>query len=172
MSALRTVKIISATLLLSVALFGCQKKESRWDAAQRESSQPKTETPAPAAPPATAGGSLNKFFPKAADGFEVTPSQEKKGFAEYKLKKDGKEMAMLSISDTSANSDPNAVGKYKQSSLKVGGYPAVALGNTMLSVLVADRYQVKVQSKDPAFTKTQSEAWIQKFDLAGIAQLK
>ena len=35
-----------------------------------------------------------------------------------------------------------------------------------------DRYQVKVLSRDPAFTKEDRVAWLQKFDLKGLAQLK
>jgi hypothetical protein len=76
---------------------------------------------------------------------------------------------MLSISDTS--SLPTAAQKYAQSTTKIGGYPSVEVGTTQTGILVADRYQVKVQSRDPSFTQADRQAWIQKFDLKGIAKL-
>jgi len=36
---------------------------------------------------------------------------------------------------------------------------------------VANRYQVKVLSRDPSFTASDRKEWIEKFDLAGLAQL-
>jgi hypothetical protein len=101
-------------------------------------------------------------------------TQEKKGFAEAKLKKDGKDLAMLAISDAVADvtGGISATKKFEKSVTKIAGYPAVDVGTTQTAVLVADRYQVKVLSRSPAFTKTERQAWIQRFDLSGLSRLK
>jgi hypothetical protein len=155
------------SLLLLVASCG-QQPASRFDQAQQESSQQKSGQAV--AKDATQGANFNKFFPAGGNGYERVYTQEKKGFAEAKLKKAGKDVAMLAISDIKSN--PSAAAKYQESTKKIGGYPAATLGNTQTSVLVNNRYQVKVISRDPSFTASDREAWLQKFDLSGIAQLK
>ncbi len=163
---------ILVSLILSVVLLvtGCSlgPPPSQFDQAQSESTQ--RNAPPAVAKTATQGSSFNKFFPAAGNGFERVYTQEKKGFAEAKLKQNGKDLAMLSISDTS--SVPDAAKKYEQSASKIGGYPALEIGNTQTGVLVADRYQVKVLSRNPAFTKTDRQAWLAKFDLNGLSRLK
>ena len=77
---------------------------------------------------------------------------------------------MLSISDT--KSTPIAAAKFKNSTKKIGSYPAVEVGNTQTAILVGDRYQVKVLSRDPSFTASDREAWLKKFNLNGIARLQ
>ncbi|PLZ86687.1 hypothetical protein CI593_18180, partial [Fischerella thermalis CCMEE 5194] len=104
------------------------------------------------------------------DGYERVYTQEKKGFAEAKLKKDGQELAMLAISDT--KSIPTAAAKFANSSKQIAGYPAVEIGNTQTAILVNNRYQVKVLSRSPSFTASDRETWLKKFDLNGLAQLK
>jgi hypothetical protein len=141
---------------------------SRFDQAQQQSSQKKSGQAVVKDSPQ--GSEFNKFFPKAGNGYARVYTQEKKGFAEAKLKQGSKDVAMLSISDIKNN--PSAAGKYQQSSKKIAGYPAATLGTTQTSVLVNNRYQVKVLSRDPSFTASDREAWLQKFDLAGLAQLK
>lgn len=158
---------VLAALSLSVA--GCCGKSvspdpTRWDKKNEEVK--KTEKPADA-PKATAGSAFNKFFPPdGADGKRVF-TQEKEGYAEAKLQKDGKEVAVLSISDTSAN--PDAKKKFDGASDKVGGFPLTTLGSTMSSVLVKDRYQVRVSSQtlDAAARKD----LLGKFDLPGLSKL-
>jgi hypothetical protein len=162
---------ILAPLLLSVLLLvtSCATQPpSRFDQAQQESSQQKSGQAV--VKDSTQGASFNKFFPKGSNGYEFNYAQEKKGFAEAKLKKGGKDVAMLSISDTKNN--PAATAKFQQSTKKIAGYPAATLGNTQTSVLVNNRYQVKVLSRDPSFTASDREAWLQKFDLNGLAQLQ
>ena len=162
---------ILAPLLLCLLLFvtSCAAEPpSRFDQAQQESSQQKSGQAV--AKDATQGSSFNKFFPKAGNGYDFAYAQEKKGFAEGKLKKDGKDVALLSISDTS--STPAAVAKFQQSTKKIGGYPAVEVGNTQTAVLVNNRYQVKALSRDPSFTASDREAWLQKFNLNGLARLQ
>ena len=157
-------------LCLSLLLFvnGCADKPSSYDQVQQETTD---RGAAPAvAKDAEQGSSFNKFFPKSGDGYKVIPAQEKKGFAEYKIDKDGKNVAMLAISDTSSN--PAAAAKFKSSTTKVGGYPSVEQGSNGTAILVNDRYQVKVLSRDPSFTREDRVKWLAKFNLRGLAQLQ
>ncbi|MBP0009977.1 MAG: hypothetical protein J7524_14585 [Roseofilum sp. Belize BBD 4] len=116
------------------------------------------------------GSSFNRFFPKSGDGYQVVAAQEKKGFAEYKLKKGGTDMAVLSISDTI--SLPAARKKYENSTQTIGGFPAASQGSNITGVLVADRFQVKAQSRDRLFTQSDRQTWLQKFDLQGLSRLQ
>lgn len=161
---------VLAPLLLSVLLLvtSCaQQPPSRFEQAQRESTGRKA-TPA-VVRESTQGAQFNKFFPKSGGGYQVVPAQEKKGFAEYKVNQGGKNVAMLSISDTANN--PTARQKFASSSRRISGYPAVDQGSNGTAVLVNNRYQVKVQSRDDSFTKSDREAWLQKFNLRGLASL-
>jgi hypothetical protein len=115
------------------------------------------------------GGTFNQFFPGAQGDYDVVPSQEKAGFAEYKLKQNGETLAMLTINDTI--SLPAAAAKYENATETIAGYPAVNQGATATGILVNGRYQVKVLSRSDAFGQAEREAWIQKFDLLGLAQL-
>jgi hypothetical protein len=144
------------------------KAPSRYAEVQKETTQ--RGAPAAVAKKAEQGATFNKFFPNSANGYNVVPSQEKKGFAEYKVNKDGKTIAMLAINDTTSN--PAAAEKYRNSTLDIAGYPAIEQGSTTTGLLVNDRYQVKVLSRDPTFSKEDRIAWLQKFDLKGLAQLK
>lgn len=77
---------------------------------------------------------------------------------------------MLSISDTL--STPSAAAKYQKSTTQIAGYPAVEIGDTQTGVLVGGRYQVKVISRAPSFTARDREAWLERFNLNGLARLK
>jgi hypothetical protein len=165
------IRKIFAVVLLSVLLLttACTPKQpGRFDQVQQESSRQKSGQAV--AKSATQGGEFNKFFPPAEDGYQRVFTQEKKGFAEAKLKKDGKEVAMLAISDT--KSTPATAASYANSTKKIAGYPAREIGNTQTAILVNNRYQVKVLSRSPSFTASDREAWIKKFNLDGLAQLK
>ncbi|MBD2665290.1 hypothetical protein [Richelia sinica] len=159
-----------AAMLLSVLLLttACSTKApSRFDQAQQESSR---QTSGQAvAKNATQGSKLNKFFPDEGDGYDRVYVQEKKGFSEANLKKDGKVVAQLAISDTT--STPGVASKYANSTEKIGGYPSVTTGKTQTSVLVG-KYQVKAISKDPTFTASDRATWLEKFDLSGLGKLK
>ncbi|MGB3207822.1 MAG: hypothetical protein WBB28_22795 [Crinalium sp.] len=167
---------ILAPLLLSMLLLvtSCATQApSRWDQAQRESTQkaPITRTQDRAsAGKAVTGGQFNKFFPSAGGGYQRVYTQEKQGFAEAKLKRGGTDVAVLSINDTA--SSPSAKLKFKQSSQTIAGYPAVSQGQNITSILVGDRYQVKVQSRDASFTQGDREAWLKKFNLGGLSRLR
>jgi hypothetical protein len=167
-------------VMLLVTACGETKAPSRWDNAQQESTQKpsktqqtntqKTGDTQKLPSKAVSGGSLNKFFPAASGGYSRTFSQEKTGFAEAKLKKGGKEVAVLSINDVAGN--PTAADKFKASTEKIGGYPAVQQGKTTTAVLVGNRYQVKAQSRDSSFSASDRKAWLEKFNLSGLANLK
>jgi len=169
--SLRWKRIIPSLLLCLVLLLtacgAASRPPSQFDQVQQETTQK-------GAPPAVAkdaeqGGSFNQFFPRSVEGFEIVPAQEKKGFAEYKVNRDGKNVAVLSINDTTSN--PEAAAKYKGSSLTIAGYPAIEQGKNITGVLVGDRYQVKVQSRDESFTKADRATWIEKFNLSGLENL-
>ncbi|WP_353933215.1 hypothetical protein WJM97_18855 [Okeanomitos corallinicola TIOX110] len=161
---------VLASLLLCILLLttACATKPpSRFDQVQQESTKQKTGQAV--AKNATQGSKLNKFFPEGDDGYDRVYTQEKKGFSEANLKKDGKVVAQLAISDTT--STPTVASKYSNSTKEIDGYPAVELGKTQTSILVG-KYQVKVISKDPLFNASDREDWIEKFDLDGLEKLK
>lgn len=161
---------VFAPILLSFLLFtsACSPSApSRYEQTQEETSQ--RNAPSAVANEATQGSSFNKFFPKSGGGFEVAAAQEKKGFAEYKVNQGGKNVAMLSINDTTGVA--GAADKFQSSNTKIAGYPAVEQGQNITAILVDNRYQVKVQSRDPSFTKADRAAWIEKFNLSGLANL-
>jgi len=161
---------VVAALLLSVVLLttACSPKApGRFDQAQKESTQQKSGQAVTKT--ATQGSEFNKLFPDAGDGYQRVYTQEKKGFAEAKLKKDGKDIALLSISDTT--STPSAVAKFSKSTKKIGGYPAVEVGKTQTAILVG-KYQLKALSRDSSFTASDRADWLEKFNLNGLAKLK
>jgi len=163
-------RILAPFLLVVLLLFSscAAQPPSPYTQAQKDSTG-RTAVPA-VVKESTTGGEFNKYFPKSGGGYQVVPAQEKKGFAEYKLKKDGKDVAVLSVSDTINN--PSARDKFQTSGKTIAGYPAADQGSNATAVLVGNRYQVKVQSRDPSFIQSDREAWIQKFNLGGIASLK
>jgi len=170
MNSARWRKIL-APLLISLVLFisACTPaQESRYSQVQKDTTQ--RGAPAAVAKKAEQGAKFNKIFPDGIRGYEVVAAQEKKGFAEYKVNKDGKNVAMLSISDTTSN--PSATAKYQAATEKVAGYPSVDQGMNATGILVNDRYQVKILSRDPSFTKADRVQWLQKFDLKALAKMK
>jgi hypothetical protein len=160
-----TAFLLSCLLLLSA----CQSpaEPSRFSQTQQQTTQ--KGAPAAVAPDAQQGGQFNKFFPRSVPGYEIVPAQEKKGFAEYKVNQNGKNVAMLAISDTLGTP---AADKFQNTPLAIAGYPAVEQGQNATALLVNKRYQVKVLSRDPAFTKEDRAAWLTKFNLQGLASLQ
>ena len=163
-------KFLVAFLLVSLLLVtSCASQPpSRYEGAQKESTQGPQRNQA-VSKEAVQGSQFNKFFPTPSGGYERVYTQEKKGFAEAKLKKDGKDVAMLSISDTI--STPTAAEKFNASTKKINGFPSVKQGSTSTAVLVGDRFQVKVQSRDPSFTEDDREELLGKFNLSGLSRL-
>ncbi|MEH2064812.1 MAG: hypothetical protein V7K50_21565 [Nostoc sp.] len=164
-------RTVVAALLLSVVLLttACSstpKTPGRFDQVQKESTQQKKNLAV--AKTATQGSEFNKFFPDAGDGYQRVYTQEKKGFSEAKLKKGGKDLALLSISDTTGT---DAATKFSKSTKKIGGYPAVEVGKTQTAILVG-KYQVKALSRDLSFKASDRADWLQKFNLDGLSKLK
>lgn len=116
------------------------------------------------------GGDFNKFFPKKSGDFDVTFTQEKAGMAQAKLKKSGKEVATLTISDLINNS--SAAEKFKNSTTKIAGYPSASSGSKGTTLLVGNRFQVQVRSKGSDFSESDRKMWLEKFNLRGLAGLK
>lgn len=170
MTFARWLKKIAPVLLIFVLFVSAcsSTPTSKYDQVQQETTGRKA--PAAVAKKAEQGSTFNQFFPGSQGDYEVVPAQEKKGFAEYKLNKDGQTLAMLSINDTT--SLPTAAAKYTTATEKIAGYPAVNQGTTATGLLINDRYQVKVLSRSPSFSQEDRVAWLQKFDLKGIASLK
>ena len=155
--------LLLGALALSSGAVGCQEKPTRWDTAATS-----TVARAPDAPPVKEAGSFNKFFPAdGIDGMKRIYTQEKTGFAEAKLQKDGKDMAVLSISD--ASGDAEALKKFEGATDKIQGYPLVTVGKNQSSLLVKGRYHVKVSSQQ--LDEGARKAWFEKFNLSGLAAL-
>jgi len=154
------------SLLLFISACRSAAEPSRFAQTQEETTQ--KSAPAAVAEAAQEGGSFNRFFPHTVPGYEIVPAQEKQGFAEYKVNQAGTNVAVLAISDTVGSP---AAAKFQGTTLTIGGYPAVEQGQTATAILVSDRYQVKVLSRSPSFTKEARADWLTKFDLPGLAQL-
>lgn len=162
-------KLVASLLIVGLLLAtACMSAPpSRFESAQQESTQRGATA---VSEEAVKGGSLNQFFPRSEDGYQVVYTQEKKGFSEAKLKQSGQDLAVLSISDTENN--PTAKQKFIDSSTQIKGYPSTSQGSTGTAVLVGDRFQVKVLSRDPGFGEADRIVWLEKFDLDRLAQLQ
>ncbi len=158
--------LLAAAFVLATGACSKEQPSTRWNdaAAAAESAKPIVTASAPP----QAGGALNRFFPAdGAGGYARVFTQEKDGFAEAKLRKDGKDVATVSIADTRTNED--AKKKFDGVTEKVGQFPVVKVGGNQSSVLVADRYQVKVSS--PTLDHEARKALLATFDLEGLAKL-
>lgn len=164
-----TTRALAAILLAAVLILSaCSTKDtSRFDQAQRQSSQKGVEA---VSDKASSGANFNQFFPSVSGNYQLVFAQEKQGFAQAKLKQDGKTLASLSIFDIISN--PSAAGKYEQSTEKVQGYPVAQQGSKGTSLLVDTRFQVKITSSDESFSPSDRLEWLQKFNLKGLSQLK
>src|SRR5882757_7528771 len=88
---------LAAVVLLAVATSACKKEPTRWDKAAETPLPPKPAQPSQQEKP---GGSFNRAFPAdGVGGYQRVFTQEKDGFAEAKLQKEGKDVAVLAISD-------------------------------------------------------------------------
>jgi hypothetical protein len=158
MTKLRAVLVLALALTASA----CKEEPTRWD--QAAAAKPT----AIAASDSKPGSAFNKFFPAdGTDGMSRVYTAEKAGYAEAKMKKDGKDVATLSVSDT--HNDAEAKTKFASASDKVKGYPLVTVGKNQSAVLVKDRYQVKVSSM--TLDADARKGLIEHFDLAGLAGL-
>lgn len=161
---------LSTGLLLAAlaALAGCSRdtpKSTRWDeAGAAAASAPATTSSAPVLDT----GSLDRFFPKDGEGgFGRTFSADKPGYAEAKLTKEGKDVGQLSISD--AEHVAGAKEKFAAATEKLDGFPLVQVGKNQSSVLVKDRFQVKVSSA--TLDHAARQGILSHFDLKGLSAL-
>ncbi len=164
----RIQKILPILVAVLLVVSACSSAPSKYDDVQKDTTGFKA--PAAVEKGAEKGSTFNQFFPESEGEYTVVPSQEKAGFAEYKLKRDGETLAMLTINDTI--SLPAAAAKYDNATLTVAGFPSVVQGTTATGLLVNGRYQVKVLSRDASFTEADRSAWLEKFDLQGLAALE
>jgi hypothetical protein len=154
------------TLFLTTPACSRQEPSSRFDAAQQESIESGGTA---VSEEAVRGGELNRYFPQNEKGYEVIYTQEKRGFAQAKLKQDGEEMALMSISDVANN--PTATKKFQDSQETLKNYPLVNQGSKATAVLVNNRYQVKIVSRSETFDSNRRQEWLEKFDLKTLAEL-
>ena len=162
--------ILAFFLVITIAFIApaCSNNEptSRFDNAQQESTQSDAGA---VAKDAVKGGELNRYFPKSEGNYQVIYTQEKRGFAQAKLKQDGQELALMSISDVANN--PTATKKFQDSEEMIKTYPVVNQGSKATAVLLRDRYQVKIVSRNDSFNESNRKQWLKKFDLDTLAQL-
>jgi hypothetical protein len=161
-------------IALSLVLFipGCfQKEPSKFAQVQKDTTARGAEKAV--SKDATKGGEFNKFFPADADGYDRVFSQEKDGFAQAKLNKGGKNVAMLSINDTTISPEvAAAANKYQKSTEKLGAFPLLVEPIPKSTGVLVKKFQVKVISKDASFTADNRLAWLKKFNLDGLSKLK
>jgi len=115
------------------------------------------------------GSEFNQFFPEQTGDHDRVAKQEKQGFAQYSLRRGGEEIAQLSITDLRGN--PQAAEKFEQPDMTIEGYPAKKDGSLGTTVLVGQRFQVKVRSPGGQLNEADRIHWLKQFDLAGIAAL-
>lgn len=162
--------LVTAFLLCFAALAsGCKKdepKSTRWeDAAAAIASAPAVDADAAPGVALSAAGTLNKFFPKDGEGgYKRVFTADKEGYAEAKLQKDGKEVAVVSISD--AERLAYAKAKFEGATEKLEGFPLMTVGKNQSTVLVKNRFQVKVSS--PTLEHEARKAILSTFDLKGL----
>jgi hypothetical protein len=154
--------VLFLPLVALVVACGGNPADTRWASAQRETKPAVSKEALP-------GSAFNKFFPKAEAPWDLTYKQEKQGTAIASLKKDGKEVATLTVFDTV--SEPDVAEKYKEATQALAGCPLVAIGAKGTAVLVANRFQVQVRSTDSSFTEDDRKEWLKRFDLDGLAKL-
>ncbi len=160
-------------IMLSLVLFipGCfQKEPSKFAQVQKDTTARGAEKAV--SKDAVKGGAFNKFFPADADGYDRVFSQEKDGFAEAKLNKGGKNVAVLSISDTSSPGLASSANKYQKSTEKLGTFPLLVEPIPKSTGVLVKKFQVKVASRDASFTADNRLTWLKKFNLDGLSKLK
>ena len=168
----RTILFALLTLASTVAT-GCKK-----DAPPSSSATEKPDSAAPVftvainTPDAGAGpatgptSNLKSYFPQdGAGGYKRVIRAGKDGYAEATLEKDGTEVAVLSISDAERMAYVKA--KFESATDKLEGYPLLTVGKDLSTILVKDRFQIKVLAK--TLDADARKAILATFDLKGLA---
>ena len=160
-------RLLAALLLFTALACSKEKKSTRWDEAADAATQRTTSATASATAPVAEGSNFNAAFPKDGDdGYKRVFTQEKDGFAEAKLQKDGKDVATLSVADTNANAEAKT--KFADAKEKLGDSPMMTVGKNQTTVLVGGRWQVKVSSQ--TLDHEARKAILGKFDLGKLPQ--
>lgn len=161
-------------LLFVLLLTACSKnaeKTDRWEqaaaSAQRAAEEKKSAPAASSAAPKADTGTLNKFFP--ADGPEGKRvfTADREGYAEAKLTQDGKDVALLAVTDLNGKDADKK--KFEGAAEKVGTYPVATFGKNKSMILVNERWQVSVSSQ--TLDHAARKKLLEKFDLAGLRAL-
>lgn len=162
---------------ISLSLLHCKKEADRWAKGAAKALEKQEGLglydpalggdPIDGRPEIKAGAALNSFVPKeGAEGTKRIAVAEKEGFTHWKYQKDGKDLLMVYIVDT--NNVPDSKTKYATATEKYETYPMTTLGKKQTSILVGDRYQVKLESE--ALDHEARKAWFKQCDLAGLAK--
>jgi hypothetical protein len=148
-SKLTRLAALSLSALLATGCDGCQNDKAR--AAAADATTPDASMTISLAPPGASSlapmttGFLTKFFPKDGDGgYKRVLSGEKQGYAEAKLEKDGKEVALVSITDATRLAYTKQ--RFETSTEKIGDLPVLRVNDEETSALVNNRFYVKVYS--------------------------
>ena len=157
--------IVAWAVALSLGAAGCQAEPDRWAEAQRESSKTRQAVSDESAK----GAEFNRFFPQVESPYDIVFKQEKTGFAQASLQNKGREVAVLSVSDTRNN--PQAAEKYQGSEQTLAGYPKADIGDKATGLLVGERFQVQIRSMDPTFGPQERDEWLTRFDLDSISRI-
>lgn len=116
------------------------------------------------------GTAFNRLFPAPQAGEAIVFTQEKRGFSEARLKLGDQTLALLAISDTTTA--PEARDKFSGARQRLQGWPLVEQGAQASSLLVANRFQVKVIGQGPGLAVDQRHDLLADFDLKGLAALQ
>lgn len=108
---------------------------------------------------------LKDYFPQdGAGGYRRVVRANRVGYAEASLEKDGKEVAILSIAD--AERLAYAKARFERATEKVDGFPLLTSGKDLSTVLVRDRFEIKVLSR--TLDASARKAVVASFDLKGL----
>lgn len=148
-----------------------QTQQQPTTVAEEEAQSPgaEEEKQLPVAVDSAESGKFDPFFPKPEDGYEIVFQPEKPGYAQASLQEGDKELAAFSIFDTENN--PIVRARFERSEQKIGEHPVLS-EESSLSALIAERYHVQVRSVAPDFGEAERQTWLEKFDLAGIAEME
>jgi hypothetical protein len=116
------------------------------------------------------GSAFNRLFPTPETGQQLVFTQEKRGFAEARLKQGDAVLGLLAISDTTTA--PAARGKFDAAREQLAGWPLVEQGSQASALLVADRFQVKVIGQGSGLDAGKRHELLGAFDLQGLAALQ
>ncbi len=176
MTHIKVSRVATALALTAFAglLIACgtnvNPADSQWQAAETD----KTPTVVKEAIP---GKKLNKYFPKVEKPYDLIADEDKGSTAIYKLDKNEKQIATLSIHDTFGE-EKETLKDFDTATDKLDGkYPLVAEGNNTHKLLVAGRFLVKISNKPGVagadhLSPEDHKAWLNKFDLKGLSDLR